>query len=181
MAKARKTKVFLTDRAVADLLEIEAYSTEKWGKATAERYLDAFDNFFALVEAQPGILLSIPLIESLLTHSVEKHVVVCRFPFAFDLSNPTGLACGSLGFSLQGRPKRGFWGIVFGSEKPKLPQGKPAGFMASLHDGRFDSLIAIDQQARISLSLRSTVATAQPILVAISVLVWPSSRRQAID
>ena len=77
MAKARKTKVFLTERAIADLLDIEAYSTEKWGKATAERYVDAFDNFFALVEAQPGILLATPVIESLLTHSVEKHVVVC--------------------------------------------------------------------------------------------------------
>ena len=76
MAKARK-KVFLTDRAIEDLLEIQAYSIEKWGKATTERYLDAFDNFFGLVEAQPGILLPIPLIENLLTHSVEKHVVVC--------------------------------------------------------------------------------------------------------
>lgn len=77
MANARKAKVFLTDRAIQDLLEIEAYSIEKWGKATAERYLDSVDNFFALVEAQPGILLPIPLIENLLTHSVEKHVVVC--------------------------------------------------------------------------------------------------------
>ena len=77
MAKARKSNVFLSERAIADLLEIEAFSTEKWGKATADRYLNAFDNFFALVEAQPGILLSIPVIERLLTHSVEKHVVVC--------------------------------------------------------------------------------------------------------
>lgn len=77
MAKARKTKVFLAERAVKDLLEIQAYSIEKWGKAAAEKYLDAIDNFFALVEAQPGILLPIPLIENLLAHSVEKHVVVC--------------------------------------------------------------------------------------------------------
>ncbi len=48
MAKARKTKVFLTDRAIEDLLEIQAYSIEKWGKSATERYLDAFDNFFAL-------------------------------------------------------------------------------------------------------------------------------------
>jgi hypothetical protein len=47
------------------------------GKATTEKYLDVFDNFFAMVEAQPGILLPIPVIENLLTHSVEKHVVVC--------------------------------------------------------------------------------------------------------
>jgi toxin ParE1/3/4 len=77
MAKARKTKVFLTDRAIRDLLEIETYSTEKWGKATAQRYLYAFDNFFELVETQPGILLPIQDIENLLFHCVEKHVVVC--------------------------------------------------------------------------------------------------------
>jgi plasmid stabilization system protein ParE len=77
MAKARKTKVILSERAIDDLLSIEVYSTEKWGKATADRYLDAFDNFFALVETQPGILLPIPIIDGLLTHCVEKHVVVC--------------------------------------------------------------------------------------------------------
>jgi len=77
MAKVRKTKVFLSERAVADLREIEAYSSEKWGEATAERYLDAFDKFFTLVEAEAGILLAAPVIENLLTHTVEKHVVVC--------------------------------------------------------------------------------------------------------
>lgn len=77
MAKARKTKVFLAERAIADLREIEACSTEKWGKATAARYLDGFDKFFTLVEAEPGILMATPVIESLLTHTVEKHVVVC--------------------------------------------------------------------------------------------------------
>jgi plasmid stabilization system protein ParE len=77
MAKARKAKVFLTDRAIADLREIEAYTIGKWGDAQAARYLDAFDRLFGLFEAEPGILLPIPIVESLLTHSIESHVVVC--------------------------------------------------------------------------------------------------------
>lgn len=77
MAKARKAKVFLTDRAISDLQDIEAYTIEKWGDAQAAKYLDAFDRFFGLVEAEPGILLPIPVIDQLITHSVESHVVVC--------------------------------------------------------------------------------------------------------
>lgn len=77
MAKARKAKVFLTGRAIADLQDIEAYTKEKWGDAQAAKYLDAFDRFFGLVEAEPGILLPIPFVDQLITHSVESHVVVC--------------------------------------------------------------------------------------------------------
>lgn len=77
MAKARKAKVFFTDRAIADLHDIEAYTIEKWGDAQAAKYLDAFDRFFGLVEAEPGILLPVPVIDELITHSVESHVVVC--------------------------------------------------------------------------------------------------------
>ena len=77
MAKARKAKVFLTDRAISDLQDIEAYTIEKWGDAQAVKYLDAFDRFFGLVEAEPGILLPVPIIDQLITHSIESHVVVC--------------------------------------------------------------------------------------------------------
>ncbi|MDZ4853196.1 MAG: type II toxin-antitoxin system RelE/ParE family toxin [Pirellulaceae bacterium] len=77
MAKARKTKVFLTDRAIEDLQEIESYTIGKWGDAQAAKYLDAFDRCFSLVESEPGILLPIPIIDTLLTHTVESHVVVC--------------------------------------------------------------------------------------------------------
>lgn len=77
MAKSRKAKVFLTDRAIADLRDVEAYTIKKWGNAQAAKYLDAFDRFFGLVEAEPGILLSIPAVDELMTHSVESHVVVC--------------------------------------------------------------------------------------------------------
>jgi len=77
MPKARKAKVFLTDRAISDLQDIEAYTIEKWGDAQAAKYLDAFDRFFGLVEAEPGILLPVPVVDQLVTHSIESHVVVC--------------------------------------------------------------------------------------------------------
>ncbi|MFM7518448.1 MAG: type II toxin-antitoxin system RelE/ParE family toxin [Pirellula sp.] len=77
MGKAKKAKVFLTDRAIRDLQEIESYTIGKWGEKQAEKYLCAFDRFFTLVESEPGILLPIPVVDSLLTHSVESHIVVC--------------------------------------------------------------------------------------------------------
>lgn len=38
MGKARKAKVFLTDRAIRDLQEIESYTIGKWGEKQAEKY-----------------------------------------------------------------------------------------------------------------------------------------------
>jgi plasmid stabilization system protein ParE len=77
MARARKAKVFLTDRAITDLQEIESHTIRTWGNAQATKYLDAFDRFFRLVESEPGILLPIPILDTLLTHTVESHIVVC--------------------------------------------------------------------------------------------------------
>jgi plasmid stabilization system protein ParE len=77
MAKPKKARVLLTDRAIADLREIESYSMDKWGAAQASKYLDAFDRLFRLVETEPGILSPIPVVDALLVHSVGSHVVVC--------------------------------------------------------------------------------------------------------
>ncbi len=54
--------------------------SHKWwqlGVAQAAKYLETFDRFFRLVEAEPGILQPIPVIEKLLAHTVESHIVVC--------------------------------------------------------------------------------------------------------
>lgn len=77
MAKGKKAKIYLTDRAIADLQEIESYTSTKWGTTQAAKYLDAFDHFFRLIESEPGILSPVPMIDSLLTHTVESHIVVC--------------------------------------------------------------------------------------------------------
>ena len=77
MVKGKKPKIYLTDRAIADLQEIESYTITKWGTKQAAKYLDAFDHFFQLIESEPGILSPVPMIDSLLTHIVESHIVVC--------------------------------------------------------------------------------------------------------
>jgi plasmid stabilization system protein ParE len=77
MGKARKARVFLTDRAITDPQEIESYTIGEWGETQAAKYLDAFDRCFALVDSEPGILLPIPIVDNLLTHCVESHIVVC--------------------------------------------------------------------------------------------------------
>ncbi len=77
MAKAKKAKVFLTDRAISDLQDIEAYTIEKWGDAQAAKYLDAFDRFFWSCRSTARHSLTNPFIDELITHSVESHVVVC--------------------------------------------------------------------------------------------------------
>lgn len=76
MSKAKKSRVFLTERAIADLQEIETYTTGKWGPSQAAKYLDSFNRAFSLVESEPGVLLPIPQIESLLSHRVGSHLVV---------------------------------------------------------------------------------------------------------
>jgi plasmid stabilization system protein ParE len=77
MVKAKKPKIYLTDRAIADLREIESYTIAKWGTKQAAKYLDAFEHFFKLIESEPAILSPVPMIEPLLTHTVESHIVVC--------------------------------------------------------------------------------------------------------
>lgn len=77
MARTRRSKVFLANRAIEDLEAIESYTVGKWGVAQAAKYLETFDRFFRLVEAELGILQPIPVIEKLLVHTVESHIVVC--------------------------------------------------------------------------------------------------------
>jgi toxin ParE1/3/4 len=75
-AKLNPCKVFLTERAVFDLLEIESYSTETWGKAVTKRYILRFEKAFKLIETTPDLLRPEQLLhESLLFYRVEKHII----------------------------------------------------------------------------------------------------------
>lgn len=70
-------KVYLTDRAIFDLSDIEAYSIESWGKTVAKRYLLKFEKAFNLIKTNPDLLLpNSDLRQSLLFYRVEKHLVV---------------------------------------------------------------------------------------------------------
>ncbi|MCA9465736.1 MAG: type II toxin-antitoxin system RelE/ParE family toxin, partial [Nitrospira sp.] len=46
----------LTDRAHYDLQEIEDYSLKKWGRKTADRYLEDIQTALSLLEENPELL-----------------------------------------------------------------------------------------------------------------------------
>ncbi|HMO18765.1 MAG TPA: type II toxin-antitoxin system RelE/ParE family toxin [Oligoflexia bacterium] len=77
--KSSKTfSIYLTDRALSDLLEIENYSITNWGKAVAARYILKFEKAFRLLEdnadlARPNSELG----TDLLFYRVEKHLLAC--------------------------------------------------------------------------------------------------------
>ena len=55
----RLTKLLLTQRAISELVEIEAYSVQQWGKHTAGKYLGAIESGLQLIRENPRILRSI--------------------------------------------------------------------------------------------------------------------------
>ncbi len=76
--KTRISKLLLTDRAISDLLEIEAYSIEQWGKRTATKYLKSIESSLQLIREDPDILRTFDgLPENLQFSRVNKHLVVC--------------------------------------------------------------------------------------------------------
>lgn len=54
--KARPVKLHLTERAVQDLIDIEAYSVKEWGKRVATKYLADIDQRLQLIKENPGVL-----------------------------------------------------------------------------------------------------------------------------
>jgi plasmid stabilization system protein ParE len=51
-------KIELTHRAMLDLNEINEYSIQKFGKKTAEKYLDDIEAALLLIKEQPKLLVS---------------------------------------------------------------------------------------------------------------------------
>jgi toxin ParE1/3/4 len=77
-ARSSTCRVFLTDRAIADLLEIKAYSINEWGEKVAAVYIATFEKALKLIELNPGILLPNPdLSDAMLFYRVEKHLMAC--------------------------------------------------------------------------------------------------------
>ena len=77
-SELEKCPVFLTDRAVSDLLKIEEYSIKKWGKGVAAKYIGKFEKAFKLLELNPDLLLAnLSLSAALLFFRVELHLMAC--------------------------------------------------------------------------------------------------------
>ena len=76
--KRRLTRLVLTERAIADLLAIESYATEKRGTRTATRYLADIESCLELIQQNPGLLGAFDgLPEPLQFYSVRNHLLIC--------------------------------------------------------------------------------------------------------
>ena len=80
MAKRKRPQIIvhLTERALRDIVEIEAYSVEQFGRRVANRYLSDLQSALLLIADNPGILRDEPGIHSWLKfYRSGKHLLVC--------------------------------------------------------------------------------------------------------
>ena len=65
-------------RAALDLVEIERYSIEQWGKTVADKYIDNFTHAAKRLADQPSLLKDKQDISTRLKfYRVEKHFMIC--------------------------------------------------------------------------------------------------------
>lgn len=68
----------LTDRAHYDLQEIEAYSLQRWGRKTANRYLEDIQTALSLLQETPDLLRHKSDISTHVKfYRVREHFLVC--------------------------------------------------------------------------------------------------------
>jgi len=68
----------LTDRAHYDLQEIEEYSLERWGRKTANRYLEDIQTALSLLQENPDLLRHKSDISTQFKfYRVREHFLVC--------------------------------------------------------------------------------------------------------
>jgi len=74
----RRGHLHLTKKAISDLLGIEAYSVEHWGKRSATKYLADIEIGLQLIREDPGILRPLDGMPAQLRYyRVNKHFLVC--------------------------------------------------------------------------------------------------------
>lgn len=78
--KQRSVAVRLTERALADLREIEEFSIAEWGRQVAEKYLGDFQSALDRIREDPEILQTEPdIVAGLYFYRVRKHYLVCHW------------------------------------------------------------------------------------------------------
>ncbi len=78
MSRRSHSKLLVTQRALRDLQAIFNYSTERWGKRTAGKYLDDIEAALERLKAQPDLLKPEPdLHPALAFYRINKHLLVC--------------------------------------------------------------------------------------------------------
>lgn len=72
------SELVLTQRALEDIRGIEAFSVERWGQATADKYLDDIDAALSRLQQMPALLREEPeIVCGLRFYRVQKHYLVC--------------------------------------------------------------------------------------------------------
>ena len=78
MSRKATTKLRLTRRALADFAAVLEYSTEHWGKRSAEKNLADLEAGLERIRQHPDLLQSLPDLPALLSfYRVNKHLFVC--------------------------------------------------------------------------------------------------------
>ena len=73
-----RSKLLLTERALRDISEIEAYSIGQWGKRTASKSIADLEAALVRVQEKPELLRPEPDFHAdLRFHRINKHVLVC--------------------------------------------------------------------------------------------------------
>lgn len=68
----------LTDRAHYDLQKIEDYSLQKWGRETADRYLEDIQTALSLLQKSPDLLRQKAAISTQFKfYRIREHFLVC--------------------------------------------------------------------------------------------------------
>ena len=76
--QARRTSVALTERALRDLHEVEQFSIRRWGRKTADRYLQEISSALDRLSQNPSLLSDQPGGSiGFSFYRVQKHYLVC--------------------------------------------------------------------------------------------------------
>ena len=74
----RKSKLFITDRALRDIAEIEQYSVKEWGRKVANKYVSDFESALVRIQEDSELLRAeSDLHPDLRFYRVNKHLLVC--------------------------------------------------------------------------------------------------------
>lgn len=80
---SKKRTVYLTDRALRDILGIESYSTEQFGNRVAEQYIGKLEAGIGRITDNPDLLREeLPFHDSLKFYRIELHLLVCETAIA---------------------------------------------------------------------------------------------------
>lgn len=76
--KSVKISIHLTERTLQDLVAIEEYSTDQWGKRVGNRYVDDIEAALQRTSENPDVLQAEPdFHKNLYLYRVNKHLLVC--------------------------------------------------------------------------------------------------------